>query len=297
MTEKDKNERIVKDNKIKAFEEKAGNFSADNPMLFNVYLEKDIEGVTMGVLDNGIPYLTEQGLAQLCGIHRRGMYRISQEWYNNIDNRRNNKIKELLPNFKDDNLFIKVKLNNSVNNVYIEDVCMAILEYYAFHSTKKNEKAQFAYRTLARTSFRLYIYEKLGYINQTKKIEEWEAWKYFLDRVDLNYDNVPSEYFSTFKEIAGLTVSLIRNKVIIDDRTIPDISVGLSWGKYWSNNNLDEIYGKRIKYTHNYPAYYPQSTSNPQEPWAYPNKSLPFFRKWFEFEYIVSKFPQYLLKM
>lgn len=64
------------------------------------------------------------------------------------------------------------------------------------------------------------IYNSTGYIQQTARLNEW---KYFLDRVDINYDTVPVNYFSIFKEMAGLTVSLIKNKVIIDDRTIPEI--------------------------------------------------------------------------
>ncbi len=51
-----------------------------------------------------------------------------------------------------------------------------------------------------------------------------------------------------------------------------------------------------MKYVHNYPAYYLQSFSNPQQSWAYPDEALPLFRMWFKEEYLASKFPQYLLK-
>jgi hypothetical protein len=102
-------------------------------------------------------------------------------------------------------------------------------------------------------------------------------------------------YFSIFKEQAGLTATLIRAKVTVNDKTIPDISVGLSWGKYWQNSNFDNKFDARKKYEHNYPDYYPQSVSNPQEPWCYPNEALAEFRKWFWEEYIANKFPKYLL--
>ena len=125
-----------------------------------------------------------------------------------------------------------------------------------------------------------------------KKLDKW---KHFLDRVDLNYDVVPDGYFSIFKETSGLTVSLIRNGIIIDESTIPDLSVGGTWGRYWSNNKLDKDFGNRVKYDHNYPDYFPQSISNPQESWCYPNEVLPLFRKWFRAEYVFSKFPKYLL--
>ena len=50
-----------------------------------------------------------------------------------------------------------------------------------------------------------------------------------------------------------------------------------------------------MKYNHNFPDYYPQALSNPQESWCYPNDALPLFKKWFRAEYIYSKFPTYLL--
>lgn len=169
---------------------------------------------------------------------------------------------------------------------------MALLEYFAFEAERKSTEAMQNYRLLAKTSFKMYIYGHVGYTPQTQKLNEW---RHFLDRVDLNYDTVPQGYFSIFKEMAGLTVSLIKNNVIIDDRTIPDLSVGIVWGKMWLSNSLDSVYGERVKYTHNFPDYYPQSASNPQEPWAYPNEALAFFRKWFQNEYITNNFPKYLL--
>ena len=95
--------------------------------------------------------------------------------------------------------------------------------------------------------------------------------------------------------MSGMIVTLIRLGVIINDKVIPDISVGMAWGKHWNSNDLDEKYGERIRYEHNYPDYYPQSASNPQEPWAYPDESLPEFRTWFRREYITTKFPAYIL--
>ena len=53
--------------------------------------------------------------------------------------------------------------------------------------------------------------------------------------------------------------------------------------------------GARIEYEHNYPAYYPQAQSNPQKPWAYPDKALPAFRQWFRHEYLPTKYPKYVL--
>jgi hypothetical protein len=45
----------------------------------------------------------------------------------------------------------------------------------------------------------------------------------------------------------------------------------------------------------NYPAYFPQSASNPQSPHCYPDEALAEFRDWFRKEYINKKMPTYLL--
>jgi len=170
---------------------------------------------------------------------------------------------------------------------------MALLEYFAYEDAEPRKEEIQNYRILARISFRQYIYNKVGYVYQTEKLNQW---KYFLDRVDLNFDKVPNGFFSVFREMNGLIVTLIRGSVIVNDKTIPDLSVGINWGKYWKEKKLNSKYGERTPYEHNYPEYYPQSDSNPQPAWAYPDKSLPEFRNWFSFEYIYKKFPKYLIE-
>src|SRR5580704_3155891 len=88
---------------------------------------------------------------------------------------------------------------------------------------------------------------------------------------------------------------LIAAGLPVNDKTIPDLSVGQHWGKYWSARNFDAEYGPRVKYDHYYPSYYPQAQSNPQEPWAYPDAALPAFRHWFRHEYLPTKYPKYIL--
>jgi hypothetical protein len=58
---------------------------------------------------------------------------------------------------------------------------------------------------------------------------------------------------------------------------------------------LTEKFGERTKYLHNYPDYFPQAQSNPQEPWCYPEAALGEFRRWFRETYIGDgKFTKYL---
>ena len=73
-------------------------------------------------------------------------------------------------------------------------------------------------------------------------------------------------------------------------------SVGTHWGKYWTDHGLEDQLGKRIKWDHYYPDYYPQAKSNPQDAWAYPDETLPLFRQWFRAVYLTTKFPTYILK-
>ena len=46
---------------------------------------------------------------------------------------------------------------------------------------------------------------------------------------------------------------------------------------------------------YNYPDYFPQAESNPQEPWCYPEMALGEFRRWIREKYIgEGKFEHYL---
>lgn len=45
-----------------------------------IQIQKDVGGVEMGVLNNGIPFLTQNGLARVAGSSRSDIYDIAQEW-------------------------------------------------------------------------------------------------------------------------------------------------------------------------------------------------------------------------
>ena len=61
------------------------------------------------------------------------------------------------------------------------------------------------------------------------------------------------------EKINGLILDLITSDLTVNEHTVPDISVGKTWGDYWMENNLNEDFGSRITYEHNYPSYYPTS--------------------------------------
>ena len=117
--------------------------------------------------------------------------------------------------------------------------------------------------------------------------------KYF-DRIDMNSRTVDPEHFCVFHEIAQMAPELLHAKVPLDEHTMPDISVGILWGKHWQDNNLDEKYGPRSQYGHVYPSYFPQAKCNPVEAWQYPLDALPEFHRWLRGSYIPVCFPRYM---
>jgi hypothetical protein len=262
--------------------------------LFHVERQIEFQDVEMGVLESGVPYLTGRGLAKMCGIDHGPFHRLTANWQDERHKPRGKVISQLLEesNYFEDSLYLKAEFNGQAINAFTEPVCLALLEYYAFLADEKREKAVNAFRAMARTTFRTFIYEAVGYSPERQVLDNW---RHFHDRIDLNYNAVPDGYFSVFREIAGMIVSLIRAEIIINDKVIPDVSVGIVWSTHWKNNLCDESFGARVTYDHNYPEYYPQSLSNPQEAWAYPDSALAEFRVWFKREYIASKFPKYML--
>jgi len=253
------------------------------------------DGVEMGVLENGMPYLSQRGVAIMSGVPRTTFRRLTDNWVDYRKKGDGEGINKLLiqTGYTEDSLYIEIEDAGKTIYAYPEPVVLAILEYYAFDAKNKNEQAQDNFRKLSKAGFRLFVYESLGY---NPKQDHIDKWKHFHDRVDLVYDTVPQGYFSIFREVSGMIVSLIRSNVMVSDKVIPDLSVGIIWGNYWRKNKLADKFGERVSYEHNYPDYYPQSLSNPQSASAYPEDALPEFRRWFRHEYITTKFPAYMLK-
>ncbi|WBF66733.1 hypothetical protein LN040_13510 [Desulfovibrio subterraneus] len=266
---------------------------ATQGVLFRVEKQVEYRGVEMGVLENGTPYLTESGLARMCGVDRKVINRLASNWNEEKAKPRGKKVAKILNSYAydEDYLYAPSEYNGVKVNAYTEKVCISLLEYYAFVAEDKKEQAVIAFRLLARQSFRDLIYGATGYSPSVSKLD---SWKHFHDRVDLTHDAVPVGYFSVFREIASIIVPMIRSGIIISDKVIPDISVGKAWSAFWADNGLDAHFGERRKFNHEYPDYYPQSKSNPQPAYAYPDEALGYFRQWLRANYLVVNFPKYL---
>jgi hypothetical protein len=258
-----------------------------------IAVEREIDGVGMGVLSDGTPFLNVRGLARMCGVNHASIIRITSDWLQNPLRPREQKIRELVrAQGADDSIaFLAINKNGTIHHAIPAAVCMAVLEYYAFEASAESGTAAKSYRVLARKGFNDFIYAQVGY-NPTGAASV--AWQQFHDRVSLSYHTVPDGYFSIFKELADMFVTLIRGGANLGKDFLPDISVGIAWSKYWKDENLEVLYGERVKYEHNYPKYFPQSASNPQQPYCYPDDALGEFRKWVREVYIKHRMPKYL---
>jgi hypothetical protein len=263
---------------------------------FQIAAEREVDGVGMGVLSNGAPFLTLRGLARMCGVPNSVIVRMTAQWQDSPLRPREKRIREIiLEQGGDDSVaFIAVQKDGVINHAVPDTVCMAALEYYAFEAkSESNEHALKSYRILARKGFRDFIYAQVGY-NPSGSVSI--AWQQFHDRVSLTYHTVPDGYFSIFKELADVIVALIREGADIGPQFMPDISVGTCWAKYWKSESLEVLYGERVQYIHNYPSYFPQAASNPQHPYAYPDEALGEFRQWVRHIYMKENMPNYLNK-
>lgn len=253
--------------------------------------EVEIDGVGMGVLSDGTPYLTGRGLARLCGVDSSVITRLGAEWSEQLQKPRVTRIRQILELRGITPATPYLECNG--NRYWTGAVCIAVLEYYALDASQNNNSIALQnYRTLAGRGFDEFIYAQVGYDPSQSAPDQW---KQFHDRVSLTYNSVPHGYFSIFKEIADMIVTLGQAGLHIDDKFVPDISVGRTWSNHWNNNNLASKYGERSTYLHNYPDYFPQAASNPQEPLCYPEAALGEFRRWFREVYIgQGKFQTYL---
>lgn len=269
--------------------------TANNQLSFDleIVVEAEIDGVGMGVLGDGTPFLTIRGLARMCGVDHTTLVKLTNDWGQPQPKGREQKIRELIKaqGFDDTVFFHAVKKNGIIHHAIPAHVCMAALEYYAFEASSENAHAIKSYRTLAKKGFTDFVYAQVGY-NPDGKVSL--AWQQFHDRVSLVANAVPAGFFSVYQEIAGMIVPMINAGIDVGPHIVPDISVGQRWAKHWKTESLEVLYGDRKQYMHEYPVYFPQALSNPQTPYCYPDEALGEFRKWFRKTYLEVHLPDYM---
>ena len=95
------------------------------PLDLGIEIQKDINGIEMGVLENGIPYLTESGLARMCGIDRKVLNRLAINWPDEQTKPRGKQISQLLAQleYAESTLYLKSEHKGVEVNAYTEPVC------------------------------------------------------------------------------------------------------------------------------------------------------------------------------
>lgn len=255
----------------------------------------DVNGIEMGILPDGTPYLTARGLARACGVVPGLILTLDGEWSRDSLLPQHQKIANLLDShgYLGESLYFKAKHEGVEANCHPDTVCMAILEYYAFESTTAAAPvAQRSIRRLLRGGLRAYIY---GVLKYDPLAREQVSWRNFQDRLLVN--PVPNGYFSIFSESAFLVVPAIKSGLHIDEHVVPDVSLGQIWAAYWEAQSLATKYGERIRYPHKYPDHFPQSAANDViDAWIYPLDAVGVFRTWMQQKYLPEKFPGYLAR-
>lgn len=259
-------------------------------------LETEVGGIGMGVLSDGTPYLNQRGLAALCGVQNAHIGTISSQWIEEEQKPRISSIKSILKKAGisiPTSPHIELSHAGTVHYCYPSEICLAVLEYYAFDAGANCQpEARDNFRLLAGSKLRDLIYNQVGYDPSGKSIDRFKKWH---DRIALNYQSSPKGFFHVFNETHTIIYELILAGAQIGEKFVVDISVGAHWSKYWEINSLEAEYGARCKYPHRYPDDHPQSKSNPQESWCYPLGSLGRFREWLQDTYIEGgKFAGYL---
>lgn len=254
----------------------------------------EFDGIQMGVMVDGTPFLTQRGLGAICGVVPSVITEWAKGYSPDSMRPRDQAITRLLSaqNYGGEQLYYEIVHAGQPVNAYPDAVCMAVLEYYAFESPQggNREHALRNFRILARRSLRDFIYRTTGYDPQNAVPPSWRA---FHDRMLLN--RVPDGYFSVFREMSEVLVDAIRAGLVVDHHTVPDISVGQAWASHWKEKSLASVYGDRAPFPHTYPDYFPQSQAQPTAN-IYPVAALPEFRRWLRAEYLPVKYPAYLAR-
>jgi hypothetical protein len=257
--------------------------------------DTDLGGIGMGVLSDGTPYLNQRALAVLCGVQNAHIGTISSQWNDAEEKPRIRAVKTILgkAGYSAKAAHVEIWSKGRLHYCYPAEICLAVLEYYAFDAgTNCQSEARDNFRLLAGSKLRELIYSQVGYDPSGAHTKAFDKWH---ERIALNYQSAPKGFFHVFNEAHTVVYELILAGAVIDERFVVDISIGIHWSKHWTERNLEKAFGSRGKYPHRYPEDHPQSKCNPQESWCYPLGALGYYRQWLQDEYIEGgKFSNYL---
>ena len=127
------------------------------PVLPLVQRERGVDGLAMGVLSDGTLYLNQRGLAALCGVRNAHIGTISSQWNDPRPKPRIQRIRAILGRMGvgAETAHIEVVERGRTHFCYPADICLAVLEYYAFDAGMNvSETARDNFRALAASKLR-----------------------------------------------------------------------------------------------------------------------------------------------
>lgn len=171
-------------------------------------VERDIDGIGMGVLSDGTPYLNQRGLARLCGVQNAHIGTISSQWNESDQKPRITAIKSILSQagFTTPAAHMEIAHKGQVHYCYPAEVCLAVLEYYAFDAGANCQpEARNNFRLLAGSKLRELIYSQTGYDpTGQNRFKKWH------ERIALNFQSAPKGFFHVFNEAHTIIYELIQ---------------------------------------------------------------------------------------
>ncbi|AMY04131.1 hypothetical protein A4R29_31115 (plasmid) [Mesorhizobium ciceri biovar biserrulae] len=128
------------------------------PLDLGIEVEKDVNGIEMGVLENGMAYLTQSGLSPSVARHGLPSKRSPRSGKTNfgLDLQRGRSLyfSDYLrqAGYDEPTLFMEIQRNGSTHYAYPELVCMAFIEFFAFEAQRANDTALLNFRKLPGTA-------------------------------------------------------------------------------------------------------------------------------------------------
>ncbi len=249
--------------------------------------EADINGVRMAVATDGRAFLSEFGVAALCGVSVATIEVIRVQWNERPVTPRIAKIKQSVAHSGHIGPSVPVTaVLNGVRQYYFPiEACRSILEYFAMDAGPDcTATAQKHFYKLAMTGLNDAIRQSVGADPATAEDRRWAKWR---ERMDPAYECEPPGYFSIFGAIQNLILKLVQAEVDVNEHTVPDSSIEDCWSQHWEQHEFARECGDRVRYTQQYPPSHPYAKSSPQQDaWAYPEKALGTFRTWLRESYV-----------
>lgn len=224
------------------------------------------------------------GLGRLCNIKRQSI----KELLDTLKSDAGKQYPESLQPFagKDS----EMQANGYKNITIIKDeVCTAVVEYYAFDARKTTPEAKHFYRQFAKVGMRSWIQSVTGWA-EPKQAAAPPHW-YRRLMLFRSKTKIPVGYWCVFEEIVNLVSTLEHLGYTPPLGVVPDISVGKCWANYMRKELDIEPKDVGMKYKHYYPDW-----EEPVEAYIYPLEHLATFRMWVEETYKPKKMLIYFRK-